>query len=382
MKIFKKCFSATLNTKIKDFNKIYVELRSDVKTLPTEDMIEFLKTKNFGDDSFNEDPSIQDLEHEMNLLFGTKACVFLPSGTMANMTGLSLGCVDKDVDRVIIGDRSHIAKMEQGAMSNIGVKCVLVKNIEDGRFDEGDFEKVVERIMKSGEDMGKEKRERIRVIALENSHNYNGGAVLPIGYENELRKTVERLGVDGVKFHLDGSRVMPVAAVKNIDLRSITIGYDSINVCLSKCLGGPMGSVLLLNKAEDIDRAYHIRKILGGSLRQSGIAAAMALYQLKGWKERFIQDHNNALALATALSEIRGIITHPTQVQTNIVLIYLENPSLIPQVLESLRNDHKVLLYAFDNNTCMRAVTHYQVTPSQINHTINAFKSVMSKFNL
>lgn len=54
---------------------------------------------------------------------------------------------------------------------------------------------------------------------------------------------------------------------------------DVMTMCLSKGLCCPFGSLVFGSKA-DIKKARHIRKSLGGGMRQIGIIGAAGLYAL------------------------------------------------------------------------------------------------------
>ena len=60
-----------------------IDLRSDTMTQPTEAMREAMAKAEVGDDVFNEDPSIHQLQDMAAAKLGKEAALFLPSGTMA-----------------------------------------------------------------------------------------------------------------------------------------------------------------------------------------------------------------------------------------------------------------------------------------------------------
>ena len=55
-------------------------------------------------------------------------------------------------------------------------------------------------------------------------------------------------------------------------------------------MGSPMGS-LIVGSHEDIRSAMNYRKILGGSMRQTGLIAACGLVSLEDWQEKLTVDH-------------------------------------------------------------------------------------------
>ncbi|MGB3371434.1 MAG: beta-eliminating lyase-related protein, partial [Rhodococcus sp. (in: high G+C Gram-positive bacteria)] len=94
-----------------------------------------------------------------------------------------------------------------------------------------------------------------------------------------------------------------------------TRGADTVQVCLSKGLGAPVGSMLASDSSR-ITEARRIRKMLGGGVRQGGILAAAGLLALDN-VDSLADDHANARLLADGLRERGWSVEQP---QTNIVL--------------------------------------------------------------
>ena len=67
-----------------------------------------------------------------------------------------------------------------------------------------------------------------------------------------------------------------------------------------------MGSVLA-GSAELMDRAWRVRRRLGGGMRQSGILAAAGLYALEHNRDRLADDHRRAKDLARGAEKIDGL---------------------------------------------------------------------------
>jgi threonine aldolase len=97
---------------------------------------------------------------------------------------------------------------------------------------------------------------------------------------------------------------------------ALTVGADTVQVCLSKGLGAPVGSVVA-GSAEFVANARRLRKMLGGGVRQGGVLAAAGLVALDRI-DRLSEDHDRARTLATGLRERGWQVSAP---QTNIVLL-------------------------------------------------------------
>src|ERR1700724_3118283 len=66
-----------------------VDLRSDTFTTPDAAMRRVMAEAEVGDDVWGEDPTVRRLEEEMAARLGKEAAVFVPSGTMGNLSSLA-----------------------------------------------------------------------------------------------------------------------------------------------------------------------------------------------------------------------------------------------------------------------------------------------------
>src|SRR5207244_7609964 len=127
----------------------------------------------------------------------------------------------------------------------------------------------------------------------------------------------------GIRVHLDGARIFNAATYLGEDVADMTKKFDSIQFCLSKGLGAPVGS-MIVGTREFIERCRSIRKMLGGGMRQAGVLAAAGLVALERGPKRLQIDHDNAQVLATRLASILGMTLDPAKVQTNIIIADLK----------------------------------------------------------
>ena len=180
---------------------------------------------------------------------------------------------------------------------------------------------------------------------------------------------------------LDGARAWNASVALGISMKEKVKNFDLISVCMSKGMGSPMGS-LIVGSHEDIRSAMNYRKILGGSMRQTGLIAACGLVSLQDWQEKLASDHANAAFLAAELSEIKGINIDPKSVETNVIYFKLEQSLLDRLKIDyrgfagKLKENYKVLSGAGFNNDFIRVVTHRDVSRPQIEQTIQAIKDL------
>ena len=65
-----------------------LDLRSDTITIPSNSMLERMMSANVGDDVWEEDFTIKELEKKLAKIFGMEAGLFCPSGTMTKQIAI------------------------------------------------------------------------------------------------------------------------------------------------------------------------------------------------------------------------------------------------------------------------------------------------------
>src|SRR6266545_4070472 len=135
---------------------------------------------------------------------------------------------------------------------------------------------------------------RTSVLALENTHNFAGGAVVPRSVVDPLLALAKE---KGLATHLDGARLWNAAAALGVSEASLAEGFDSVMTCFSKGLRAPVGSAVAGSKAF-VAEARRVRKLFGGGMRQVGVIAAAALVALEDERSRLSEDHVRAKKLA------------------------------------------------------------------------------------
>ena len=148
-------------------------------------------------------------------------------------------------------------------------------------------------------------------IAVENTHNFAGGAVVPLEQLRALRAWADEVGT---RVHVDGARIWNAHVATGVPLADYGRLADVLAVCLSKGLGAPVGS-LMVGSAEAVAEARVRRKRMGGGMRQVGVLAAAGLHALDHHLDRLADDHEHARLLAEACG------VDPAGVDTNIVAV-------------------------------------------------------------
>jgi threonine aldolase len=342
----------------------WVDLRSDTVTLPTPEMRAAMAEAEVGDDVYGEDPSINQLEEMSASRMGKEAGLFVPSGTMGNLSAIMAHCGRGD--EFILGDLSHTFIFEAGGAAALGgVHPHTLKNQADGSLALEEIEDAIR-----PDDIH---QPISRLVVLENTHNRCGGTALSVEYTRAVGDLAEERGL---KLHLDGARIFNAAVFYGVEVKDLVDPADSVTFCLSKGLIAPVGSVLC-GSNEFIQQARRIRKQLGGGMRQAGILAAAGIVALETMVERLDKDHIRAKQLAQGLSLIPGLVLDPGTPQTNMIFLSLgEGIQLTGIEVANKLKEHGVRVGVVSKNR-FRLVTHYGIDDADIEMAIGAFRQVM-----
>lgn len=343
----------------------WIDLRSDTVTRPTPEMREAMAEAEVGDDVYGDDPTLNRLEALAADMLGKEAAVFVPSGTMGNLIALLVHC--RRGDEAIIGSNSHIYLNEAGGMSALGgIHPYPIHNQKDGTLSLDEIRAAIR-----PEDVH---QPITRLICLENTQNVCGGVPLTLEYTRQVGELARE---HGLLFHLDGARIFNAATALNVAVRDLVAPADSVMFCLSKGLSSPIGSILL-GTGQFISRARHIRKMLGGGMRQVGVLAAAGIISLEMMSRRLGDDHMRARRLAEGLRKIPGLAMDENSPQTNMIYF---------TILSDMPFDEGGLVKAMNQRGIqidwagprrIRLVTHYWVDDFAVGKTLDAFLEVFA----
>jgi threonine aldolase len=341
-----------------------IDLRSDTVTLPSPSMRRAMAEAEVGDDVYGEDPTVNRLERLAADMLGKPAALFVASGTMGNLSAVLAHC-GRGRD-AILGDESHIYNYEAGGASALGgVVLHPVRTAPDGTLPLDALEAAIHL---PDQNYHLYHYAPPGVICLENTHNRCGGVVLPPAYFADVAGIAAR---HRLPVHLDGARLFNAAVATGLPVTAWTAHVSSIQLCLSKGLGAPVGS-MVVGDADFVDRARQIRKMLGGGMRQAGVLAAAGIVALTEMVDRMAEDHANAKILAAGAASVPGAVLDPPDVQTNIVIIRLSSPRAAETLAASLR-EAGVLVSNFGKGR-LRMVTHYGITADHCRRAVAALR--------
>jgi len=339
-----------------------IDLRSDTVTKPSPEMRRAMAEAEVGDDVYMEDPTVNRLQERAAEIFGREAALFVPSGSMGNL--VCIKSLTHHGNEVICEERGHVFNYEMGSMSAIAGTVPRPIYAEDGILT---WEMVKKQIRPKIY-----YRAQTGLISLESTHNMAGGTVYPPQVIDEICDNAHALGIP---VHMDGARIFNAAVYLNSDARTLTAKCDTVQFCLSKGLGAPIGS-MVTGSREFVEKARVYRKMFGGGMRQVGVLAAAGLIALEKGPQRLIEDHRNARRLAEGLAQIPGIKVNVAKVQTNIVILDIAGTGMTSNELSAHLKEHRVLANGVTPDT-MRMVTHLDVNAEMIERALEVVAGVV-----
>ncbi|HKR98835.1 MAG TPA: GntG family PLP-dependent aldolase, partial [Candidatus Dormibacteraeota bacterium] len=312
-----------------------IDLRSDTLTLPSAGMRAAMAAAEVGDDVWGEDPTVRTLEETVAALLQKEAAVFVPSGTMGNLSAVA--AQTRPGDEVIADRECHVVNYEVAGTAVVaGVQMRLLDGFE-GVPDAGTLRAAI-------------RQENIhhpvsRLFCVENTHNRRGGAAIAAERINEVAAEAHS---HGLRVHCDGARIFNASVALDTPVHELVLSCDTVSVCFSKGLGAPVGSAVSGDQAV-VDEVRRWRKRLGGGMRQAGVIAAGAIYALEHNVDRLAEDHEHARLIAGAIDDVPTARVMAPAVPTNIVLVETSEPpeevarrAAAAGVLVTVMGDHAV----------------------------------------
>jgi len=339
-----------------------IDLRSDTVTLPTREMRKAVFEAEVGDDVYGEDPTVNRLQELAADMIGKEAAMLVPSGTMGNQIAVLTHC--RPGTEVILEADSHIYYYEAAAASVFagvqprplpGRRGSLPADLVEWAIREDDVH-----------------LPPTSLICVENTHNRAGGTVVPL---EDMKAVYDVACRHNLPVHLDGARIFNASIASGVAVKEFTACTTSVQFCLSKGLGAPVGSIIAGSK-DFIAEARRWRKRLGGGMRQAGIFAAAGIVALETMIDRLAEDHANARMLADGLAALKGIEFNPDDVETNIIIV---KPTVMSiQQLGSELEKRGILTVVIEPDR-VRFTTNKEVNRSDIERTIAAVKDILAR---
>lgn len=332
--------------------QIRINLLSDTQTRPTPAMREAMARAEVGDEQIGDDPTVNLLCERVAALLGKDAAVFMPSGTMCNVTATLARC--RAGDEILAERTAHLIAREGGAHAALGGFQIIPLDGRDGQFTLDTLRAALRPPTRYQPPQ--------TLISVEQTANIGGGTVWPHAALADIAALAKQ---HGIATHMDGARLMNACAATGISAREMAAGWDSVWIDFSKGLGAPIGAAMAGSRGF-IDEVWRWKQRLGGAMRQAGVCAAACIHALDHHVDRLADDHANARTLARGLSQIAGMSVQ--EPQTNLVFFESSVAGLSSDKLVAALRERGVLLAMMDGR--IRACTHLDVTAAMVEETI------------
>lgn len=343
-----------------------IDLRSDTVTKPTDEMIEAIvkahQDDRFGDDVIGEDEVVLELQEKAAKILGKEAALLVTSGTQGNI--ISLFAQTRRGDEIVVERNSHTFLFEGGSMASLGGLYPKPVDGVRGYITPETLESTV-----SPDDAHYAKTS---MVVIENTHNYAGGVVITLEQVKALTEKARELEL---KVHCDGARLFNASVALGVPAEKLVDDCDSVQICLSKGLSAPIGSVIA-GSEEFIHESHRIRKKLGGGMRQAGVIAAPGIIALEKMVDRLKEDHANTLLLYERLSKIPNLrLAKP---DTNILFLELDDLDIDTMGLSLELAKHNIKVYGrYGNRT--RVVLHRMISTEDTIRVADAIEEVLTR---
>jgi threonine aldolase len=341
-----------------------IDLFSDTQTRPSPGMRAAMAQALVGDEQSDDDPTTLALCEKVAALLGQEAGMFMPSGTMCNLTAILTHT--RPGDEIICDHQSHIYCTEAAGAAALAGVSVRALQSPHGIFDVQQVIDAVRPLTRTAP--------RTSLLTLEQTTNFSGGAIWPLA---QLRAVRDAARAHGLKCHMDGARLLNASAATGIRAADYASGWDSVWIALSKGLGCPVGAVLC-GSADFIRDAWQWKYRLGGAMRQSGVLAAAGLYALEHNIAQLEADNTNAQSIWNTLSACELFRFDPVQPSSNILRFTFNAECIDAEDFATRCLAEGVRLRAIGGNF-IRATTHLDVSAQQAETAAHTMLSIAQR---
>lgn len=293
------------------------DFRTDTITTPTLSMLAAIAQTSLGDDVYREDTNTTSFEAFIADLAGKEDALLVMSGTMGNQIALR-SLLTQPPHAVLCHWKSHIMTAEAGGTSSLSQAHMLAVRPDNGLFLT--LEDVKREVVLSNDIHGAP----TRVISLENTL---WGTVTPLA---EVKRISGFARANNIKMHLDGARIWEAVASGAGTLKEYLACFDTAQMCFSKGLAAPMGSIIVGPK-DILEHSRWVRKSIGGGIRMAGIITSAARVAVE---ENFVEDdaaklkkmHAKAKMVEKMWTDKGGKVLRPAE--TNMVVLDLASSGI------------------------------------------------------
>ncbi len=283
-------------------------------------------------DSYSLGGDVARLEAHFAAVLGKETAIFMPTGTLANHLALRAFCGSRA--RAIVQEQCHLYHDSGDCVTQLsGINLIPLAT--------GRPHFTLEELKQSVHEASAGRVDNpVGAVMIESPVRRQRGQVVPFP---EMKAIADYCKTLGIGTHLDGARLYMMSAATGISLKDYAALFDTVYVSLYKYLGAPFGAVLA-GAHLHLDGMFHTRRMFGGGLASSFMAASLALRGVAGFEERFQRAMSQGRDLFQRLNKLPGIHVGEFVHGSNIFSLSFAPPVDADQVMHRLRDD-EILLY-------------------------------------
>ncbi len=290
-----------------------VQLRSDGLALSPESyarlLVHIAETSGIAADDYSRGGVLGELEARMAALLGKEIAVFLPTGTLANHLALRL--LARNGRRVLVQRESHLYNDEGDCAQQLSGLTLVPLGSGRASFT----------LAEAAAEIAGPPEARVAIpvgaISIESPVRRVAGEAFDFA---EMRAIAAFARERGIGLHLDGARLLIEAVYTGIAPADYAALFDTVYVSLYKYLNAAAGAILAGPRGL-LDGLFHQRRMFGGGLPQVWPYAAVALYYLDGFAERFAAAAAATDVLLGALAEHPRVTVERPAAATNVTVL-------------------------------------------------------------
>jgi threonine aldolase len=296
-----------------------VQFRSDGLGLAPRDyarlLDEIATRRGIAPDDYSRGGVVAELEARMAALLGKEAAIFLPSGTLANHLALRL--LARNGRRILVQHESHLYNDEGDCAQQLSGLVLLPLAPGRASFT----------VTEAAAAIAGPPEARVAVpvgaVSIETPVRRMAGEAFDFA---EMQRICAYASERGIGLHLDGARLLIEAVYTGIAPAAYAALFDTVYVSLYKYLNAAAGAILA-GPGALLDGLHHQRRMFGGGLPHVWPYAAVALYYLDGFAERFAAAAGAGKALLGALAEHPRVRVERPTLPTNVAIIHVAGTS-------------------------------------------------------
>ena len=318
-------------------------------------------------DSYSVGGTVERMERMFSRMLGKEEAIFMPTGTLANHIAVRVHCGVRS--RAIVQEQSHLFNDSGDCVTRLSGITLVPLAPGQPSFTVEELEQAVER---SGD---ARVATPIGAVMVESPVRRQSGQVVPF---EQMRAITEFCKARGLGSHLDGARLYMMSSATGVSPKEYGALFDTVYVSLYKYFGAPFGAILA-GTSEFADDLYHGRRMFGGSLSSSYIAAALALKGSEDFEVRFAASMERATVLLAGLDTLEGITVERFRNGSNIFPIML-GPEVGAEVFVAALRRRAVFVYTDDHEPSRISLT---VNPTILRRSteelVEAFREALSE---